>query len=263
MLENAGVPAHYRSPESLLRELGIDAPEDIRIEAIAQHCGATVLYEPLEGSDARIIGFNHRAFITVNSGTTVARQRFSAAHELGHWMWDRGRTAFACGQSQPESVSEDDPERRANRYATDLLLPAGMFTRRMEEQALGFANVQRLAQDFQTSVTATAIRLVELTSSPAILISSERSRRRWYFRGPRVPRALKPGPSVPPGSIAHRIISGETVEPGPQAVEASLWIDPGIARGEVREDSISLGGDYYLTILWWPEGASLPTEAGA
>ena len=27
------------------------------------------------------------------------RQRFSAAHELGHWMYDRGKVAFACSKT--------------------------------------------------------------------------------------------------------------------------------------------------------------------
>jgi hypothetical protein len=58
--------SYYIPPHRLLSDLGITEPCDIRIEAIAQHCGATVVYERLKGSAARILGFGDRAFITVD-----------------------------------------------------------------------------------------------------------------------------------------------------------------------------------------------------
>lgn len=59
----------YRAPASLLAELGIEAPDEIDIEAIAEHCDATVVYEPLAGCTARIIGHGDRAIITVDAGS--------------------------------------------------------------------------------------------------------------------------------------------------------------------------------------------------
>ena len=46
----------YRSPAAILEELGITEPEDLDIEAIAQSCGATIVYERLDGCAARILG---------------------------------------------------------------------------------------------------------------------------------------------------------------------------------------------------------------
>jgi Zn-dependent peptidase ImmA (M78 family) len=249
------LPEHFRQPGELLKELGIFSPEDIQIEGIAQHCGATILYEEMEGADARIVGYGERAYITVNSISPVPRQRFSAAHELGHWMWDRGKMAFVCDGKQLDSQwGEESGEKRANRYAVELLLPSSMFARKMEEGALSFRAVQQMSQDFQTSLTATAIRLVELTAFPAILISSEGDRRRWYFRSPHVPRFIKPKANIPPGSLAHRLLAGETPA-APQPVEANIWIDSeDLPLGVVHEDTIRMAGEYSLTMLWWPEG---------
>jgi len=39
----------YKSPSRLLKELGITEPQEIDVEAIAQYCGATIVYERLEG----------------------------------------------------------------------------------------------------------------------------------------------------------------------------------------------------------------------
>src|SRR5687768_12988516 len=44
-------PARYRPAIDLLKELGITEPSEIDIEAIAQHCGATVTYGRLSGSE--------------------------------------------------------------------------------------------------------------------------------------------------------------------------------------------------------------------
>ena len=124
------MPTVYRKPSMLLAELGITEPQEIDIEAIAQYCGATIVYERLEGSEARILGNGDRAIITVNSGSPLGRKRFSAGHELGHWMRDRGKVGFAC--SEEIMVSEwgsINTERSANEYAAELLLPVEMFSK--------------------------------------------------------------------------------------------------------------------------------------
>src|SRR5437867_9520652 len=86
----------FKRAETILEELGIENPEDIDVEAIAQYCGATVVYEDLGGCEARILGYGDRAIIAVNESSPRVRQRFSVGHELGHWMNDRGRASFAC-----------------------------------------------------------------------------------------------------------------------------------------------------------------------
>jgi Zn-dependent peptidase ImmA (M78 family) len=195
----------------LLRELGVTEPEDIKIEAIAEYCNATVVYEPLKGSAARILGFGDRAFITVDSQSRRERQRFSAGHELGHWMLDRGRVAsFVCiEQVFATEWNSDNPERRANRYATDLLLPEFMFTQRAKNLEITFETVRRLSAIFQTSLTATAIRLVELGSFPAIVVCHTSQQRRWFVRGPDVPDAIRLREKPGAYTVAHDLLRAE------------------------------------------------------
>jgi Zn-dependent peptidase ImmA (M78 family) len=123
-----GTPV-FTSASALLQELGVIEPDDIDINAIAQHCGATVLYKPLEGCAARIAGNEDRAIITVDSNSRSERQRFSVGHELGHWMFDRGKVSLiSCKESVfLKEWSKHNPETRANRYASDLLMPVTMF----------------------------------------------------------------------------------------------------------------------------------------
>src|SRR3954469_20232810 len=126
----------YLKAKSLLDELGITEPEEIDLEALAQYVGATVTRAPMLGAEARIIGLDDQAIITVNQDSIITRQRFSIAHELGHWMYDRGRIDFTCAvETQERFYTGTDKESLANEFATELLLPSGMFTPRLSKRA--------------------------------------------------------------------------------------------------------------------------------
>ena len=242
----------YKPPASLLDELGIREPEEIAIEAIAEDCGATILYQPLQGTEARIVGHGDRAIITVNEAASLGRRRFSGAHELGHWMCDRGKIAFACTDKiLATEWSDDNPERRANRYAVALLLPDAIFSPYAKNREVTFATVRDLADRFQTSLTATAIRLVELASFPAMIVCTENGRRRWFIRGPDVPEILWPRERPSRNTVAWDLLQGKAMPSGPVDVCADGWLDhPQAGRYAIREDSRKIG-DLFLSILWW------------
>jgi Zn-dependent peptidase ImmA (M78 family) len=66
--------------------------------------------------------------VFVNASDSVPRQRFTAAHELGHYLLHRGKmtgTAFADTDNDVELTDQqsDRHEREANRFATELLMP--------------------------------------------------------------------------------------------------------------------------------------------
>jgi Zn-dependent peptidase ImmA (M78 family) len=250
----------YKAPEAILEELGVREPADLKIEAIAEYCGATIVYAPLEGTEARILGYGDRAIITVNSATPRSRQRFSGGHELGHWMCDRRKIAFACSESAfTREWSDDNPERRANQYSAELLLPQRMFSRDAKNREMTVATVRHLAEVYQTSLTATAIRLVEFGSFPAMVVCSESERRRWFKRGPDVPEVLWPHQRVSPMTVAHDIFKGKAAaSPGPMDVSADAWFGHHDARQySVREDSIRIAGELVLTLLWWKDESQL------
>lgn len=244
-----------RAPAAILDELGISSPDEIDIEAIAQYCGVTVVYEPLAGCEARILGNRDRAIVTVNSKSGRPRQRFSAAHELGHWMRDRGKITLGCAASSfVAEWNDDNPERRANRYAADLLLPRRMFAERCGGMQPLFSNARVLAQAFATSLTATALRLVELGSFPAMIVCSGTAGRKWFAQSSLVPRELWPLSAPGRGSVASRLLRGGKGEDGPTTVDADDWIDhAGSASYSVVEDSVVAGDGVVLSLLWWKD----------
>jgi hypothetical protein len=243
----------YRAPTLLLRELGISEPSEINIEAVAQYCGATVVYEPLDGCSARIIGKGDRAIITVDSRSQRPRQRFSAAHELGHWAWDRGKIGFACTeQTFNKEWKSVNAEQRANDYAADLLLPDFLFIPRAVKREMTFATVEDLTRQFETSMTATAIRLVRVGSFPAMVVWSEDGERKWFIRGPDVPSSVWPKEQPRRDTLAYDLFQGKSVAKRPLEIYADSWIDHKAAHSHsICEDSIKVGAGQVLTLLWW------------
>lgn len=244
--------AAFRSPAELLDDLGITEPGEIIVEALAARCGATILEQPLAGCEARLLGYGERAIITVNSASSVERRRFSAAHELGHWVRDRGRVAAACSEEMLAGRWQDKGrESGANRFAADLLLPDPIFRPHARNRPITLSTVRDLGASFRTSVTATAIRLVELGSLPGMVICSGPKGRLWFVRGPDVPKVLFPLRAPGKGSVAYDLLQGK-MDAGGAEVDADSWVDHGDAgRYEIHEDSMRITKDLVLTLLWW------------
>jgi Zn-dependent peptidase ImmA (M78 family) len=255
------MPSRYVAPNALLQELGITEPEDIDVEAIAQHCGATVRYKALEGTQARIVGIGEKAIIAVNRSSRRPRQRFSIGHELGHWMRDHGTIGFSCTDKMfIAEWSDDNPERRANRYAAGLLLPEFMFGPLAKNQHITLTTVRTLAKRFNMSLVATAIRLVELGSFPCMIVCNDLAKRRWFFRA----TDISLWPTHHPGrdTIAYDLLRGDASGPSPQDVCADGWIDhPDAGRYELSEDSVKIpienAPDLVISLLWWKDERQL------
>ncbi len=252
-------PDWYRPPFQILTDLGIQEPADIDIEAIAEDCGATVRYRSLAGCAARIMGYRDRAIITVDRDSPRPRQRFSAAHELGHWMRDRGQVAFQCkDKALLKEWSADNPETRANRFASDLLLPAKMFRPVTRDKPVIFETVRQLATLFSTSLTATAIRLVEYGELPAIMICTSPQGREWFVPNSEVRNKVWLEPHPGKGSFAYALLQGRARSLPAGDVRADNWLNHRNARNYwIFEDSQLFANGDVLTLLWWKDEIQL------
>ncbi len=247
------------APEQLLARLGVAGPEEIVVEEIAQFCGATILYEDLHGCAARIVGHGDRAIISVDTNSHRPRQRFSAAHELGHWMRDRGKAAFACTEQMLASEwGATNAETRANQYAADLLLPRAFFKPDARGRAITLSSVDDLADRYKTSRTATALRLVALGSYPSMLVCCRAGRRwKWFKRSPDLPRTLWPREEPGSDTLAHDLLARGDSGPVEADVTAAGWFGlPGADRYYIRESAIRIPGGV-LALLWWEDEEQL------
>lgn len=107
-------------------------------------------------------------------------------------------------------------------------------------------------------MTATAIRLVEFGSFPAMVVCSDQEGRRWFRRGPDVRGVLWPHDRVNPRTIAYDILRDNAPAPGSVDVGADGWFAHRDApRYAVREDSIRIANDLVLSLIWWRDERQL------
>jgi Zn-dependent peptidase ImmA (M78 family) len=112
--------------------------------------------------------------VFVNGSDPIPRQRFTAAHELGHFVLHReamgGRISKADTPAQIELTDEksDEHERQANRFAVELLMPEAACRARADAFRTAYGICPRgplayqLAADLLVSREAMRYRLNQL-----------------------------------------------------------------------------------------------------
>ena len=155
---------------------------------------------------------------------------------------DIGRAAF-------RSLSS---ERVADGFASSLLMPEYLFrpiARRFTR--IDFGAVEKIADVFDTSRTATAIRLVEAKYFVGCVVCHGLRGRKWFTLSPEVPDRWFPCQDLSSDSFAFNILFGSAPEDRfPRKVGADAWFDCwGADRYEVYEQTIRVGDGEILTLV--------------
>jgi hypothetical protein len=243
--------------ERILLDLGITDPKGIDLDAIAWDRGAAVSYRPLDRCEATIVGSIRRAVITANSRSSPERQRSSVGHELGHWHHRRGRILF-CGKKEVENPADDalNPERHADDFASDLILPNYMLRPRlMKLKRVTLTEARELAEEFRASVTATLIKIAAANRFPIIVVCHNKQKRRWFRRSEIVPGWWFPQGRLDTESFAaDMLFNGAAEQTRPRKIGADAWFDfRNCDRFDVEEQSFIVPGGEVLTLLRIPD----------
>lgn len=181
---------------------------------IAEKCDITVQPAPSTKPGVSGLLLRHGTTFGILYSTAVPStgfQRFSVAHELGHYFMP-GHVEAVLGtngkvhESRAASGSSDPYEQEADAFAAALLMPKTWFTSALRKSDDGLDGIEHLAELCGTSLVATANRYVDHASIPAAVIVSSKGRVeycKWSpalreFRGLDWPRRGEP---VPIGSI--------------------------------------------------------------
>lgn len=200
-------------------------------------------------------------------------QRFSIAHELGHYfLTGHPEELFANADvhhSRAGFGSSDVLELEADHFAAALLMPKPLFASKMRDismAAQGLDLVIGLRDACETSLLAAAIRYVEMAGLPTAVIVSQDGRLSFHFLSPEL-RAipglewLRKNSMLPLGTETYgfsqdigRVRGGERAQ---GTSNLSEWFG-GAYDLEVEEDIIGLG-DFgkTLTILSLDESIDL------
>ena len=244
----------FTHPERLLQSFGIRQADEIDLEAIAWELGAKIRLRTLNTCEARLVGMNGRAIITVDERMPATRRRFSIGHEIGHWCRHRGR----CLVCRPEDIGgtatrrADDPERVADEYASELILPRYILSPLLKDVSrLTTKSLKEIAGEFKASRTATLRKIVDLDRYPIMMVCNDRSRRKYFRASPSIPQKWFPRGEVSPESTVFDMLFGAKTElPTPRPVKATAWFDRHDAGGfMLQEQSFGLPSNEVMTIL--------------
>ncbi len=111
----------------LFRFIDMDNPP-VDIEKILQELNIKLRYEDFVKVDGIALKSPKLGIIVVNRNFPVTRQRFTIAHELGHIVMPHRAKYYICYQGRNKLV-----ERRANRFAAELLMPEPMVRKLWEK----------------------------------------------------------------------------------------------------------------------------------
>jgi Zn-dependent peptidase ImmA (M78 family) len=146
----------------------------VPVEDMARSEYIQVVRSPTAGQESGFLLRNDRGvMIGINGNESPRRQRFTIAHELGHWLLHDGRplivdhTVRINQRNEVSSAASDQEEIDANAFAAALLMPYHL----VNESATRWINsgfntpdklTQQLANEFAVSTQAMNWRLVNL-----------------------------------------------------------------------------------------------------
>ena len=139
----------------------LDEPR-VPIDRLAELCGVHVLPRRFEdGLSGLLVTLEQGAAIGVNDQHSRGRQRFTVAHELGHYLlahYDRFHLDLPTAEAGESPSYDWRLEQEANRFAADVLMPAALLElahRQVPQSAV-------LATRFGVSEVAMGYRLINL-----------------------------------------------------------------------------------------------------
>jgi Zn-dependent peptidase ImmA (M78 family) len=168
--------SHYktkvnREAQRVLHQFGYSTPVDVR--GIANELGIEICERILDpGVSGTLVIAHGQALIAVNCADAEVRQRFTIAHEIGHYLLhgksDRVFIDSATVFHRDEVASKGTrlQEIEANGFAAELLMPEDALKAEVRESGvhphLEEELISQLACRFQVSQIALLIRLTKL-----------------------------------------------------------------------------------------------------
>lgn len=192
--------------------------------AIAEKEGIEVVAKPadVEGVSGGIVFQDPPIIFHSTTIRSRAFQRFTVAHELGHYFvdghWDRMEAAGMHISRAGFGRSKDPFETEADHFAASLLMPRAQVRRLLNQEPSGLAAVRALALDAETSLTSSAIRIAECSDDPFAMVMSQQGAigyvfmstafkrlkpRTWLRRGDAVPESATRRFGADPGRVAR------------------------------------------------------------
>lgn len=234
---------------NVLHFFGTASPEEIDVEAFAEHYGLRVVSGGLEGADGRLVSDGKRGLVRVSDRVTQeARRRFVIAHELGHHLIHAAKREISlCTEGDLVRYEAGGAEPEANYFAAELLMPRVLFGPKCEVGVPSFAVIRELAIMFSTTLTSTAIQFAKHCPESCAVVWTERGVIKWFVRSTEFQFWIVKGSRVG----THALAAGSDAHLGRrEEVSLSQWAEESHGA-EAIEETIALPfPGARLSLLW-------------
>lgn len=150
-----------------------------------------ILIEPKNNSSKGVSGMllRHGNSFGIMYSTHIKNegfQRFSIAHELGHYFLEGHVDHIlpnkgSIHKSSAGFVSGDSYEMEADHFASGLLMPDDLIQSIIQETLPGLSTVKKIAESCKTSLVSSAIRYASLSEDVVAVIISEGTKVAFCF----------------------------------------------------------------------------------
>ena len=232
------------------RALGHIHPNEVDLEDLAMFRGVLVTPGGVSGASGRLIRNGNNGIIRYNQKIKQpGKVRFTIAHELGHWELHADKSQFLlCNESDMRDYGRSPMEIEANIFAAGLLMPTKHFSESANASPPSIETIKRLAGEFNTTLTSTAIRLAETSSRNIQVVWSENGFIKWsYMKKNSRTHKIKSGRL--PSYCSANLPSNEVVDYMDHYDQAN-WFSHNRHEYEVMEQSFHMGNiQACLTVL--------------
>lgn len=235
-----------------------DMPIPVPLEEIAEAVGITSLttvsttnFEGVLITDAA----KTKGSIAVNANSPLERQRFTIAHEIGHFLIVTHTHTAQCVRTDLSVMASSDAgrakEAEANRFASHLLMPKRRFL--ADIRKLGqyeVSHIVQLASRYQVSKEAAARRFTGVSQTDCAVIFSHNGLVRGVCSSKAFPFVnVRKGDRLPPRSRSSS--SGLAVGSASDWTEheTDVWLGKHLRGKLIYEQFLQQANGYGMTLL--------------
>lgn len=220
--------------KKLLNQLGIEDTSSFDISDLIIYHNGMVKEVDLKNCDGRLVMKNGRSIVSVDSKIEFEqRKRYVLAHELGHMILHATKEAsFTDDDTTLEGYKKGPQEQEANEFAAELLMPSELFSACCFKEKFSPDLIRKLSERFNTSLTSTVYRFVELGNHPIAAFYSKNGKLQYwkksqklYYKIPDINKL-----DVPSDSVANEYYTLNRIykkEDAVQQIYRSTWFELG------------------------------------
>jgi Zn-dependent peptidase ImmA (M78 family) len=169
--------------KTVIDQLWIQSVDEIDLHEIAWRVGKLVINEsPMNNCEGRLVTDGETGIIRVNNEIVHSgRQRFTISHEIGHFCLNHHKRKMFESHYENYGKNNDGIEAEANHFASELLMPSKLIQKTISGIIPEVESLIQLSEAYQTSILATALKFIELTSAPCLLLCIDKAGKiKWH-----------------------------------------------------------------------------------